>query len=49
MNGRKSFRRSPEEMRFKKDFFPTNLWRGDLTNFSPKTTPLKSGDEKTKS
>ena len=33
-----------EEMKFKKDFFPTNLWKGekdDLDKFSPKTTPLK--------
>ena len=31
-------------MRFKKTFFPTNLWKGeknDLDKFSPKTTPLK--------
>ena len=32
------------QMRFKKTFFPTNLWGGekdDLDKFSPKTTPLK--------
>ena len=33
----------------KKDFFPTNLWRGDLTNSLPKQLRSNSGDEKTKS
>ena len=34
----------PQEMRFKKTFFPTNLWGGEkvrLDKFSSKTTPLK--------
>ena len=42
----------PEEMRFKKTFFPTNLWEEKktiLTNSLPKQLRSNSGDEKTKS
>ena len=40
-NGRKSFRRSPEEMKVIKTLFPDKPLERRLDKFSPKTTPLK--------
>ena len=41
MNGRKNFRRSPEEMKVIKTLFPDKPLERRLDKFSPKTTPLK--------
>ena len=41
INGRKSFRRSPEEMKVIKTLFPDKPLERRLDKFSPKTTPLK--------